>query len=201
MATVTRTSTDTVRFYRLSGDQCLETVKANIILDTARAELLGGVLINKMTKYPPHNFAMFRLNKNLHRLLPEPWFFAVETAVKLGRFWYPEPDFAVIRGPDDLYQRRLAGAADLGFLIEASDSSYAIDRGKKWRRYGAARVPIYWIVNLQLRRIEVYSNPAGWGRSASYRQATMFGEGDSVPVILDGQEYGRIDVSDILPSV
>ena len=200
MATVTRTSTDTVRFYRLSGDQCLAAVQANIIPESARSELLGGVLINKMTKYPPHSFVLIILSQNLHRILPPPWFFGGEMAVKLGRFWYPEPDIAIVRGPANLFQRRAPQAADLGFLVEASDSSYTIDRGKKWRRYAAARVPIYWIVNLQQRRMEVYSDPSGWGRSASYRQAAIFGEGDAVPVILDGQEFGRIAVSDILPS-
>ena len=199
MATDTPTTTASVRFYRLSGDQCMAAVKTNIFSKSAKAELLGGVLINKMTKNPPHNVVIIRLGKMFHRILPDPWFVCEEKSDKLGRFRYPEPDIAIVRGPVDPYERQLPQSADLGLLIEAADSSDPIDRGKKWRRYAAARVPIYWIVNLQPRLIEVYSDPSGWGRSASYRQASSYGDGDSVPIILDGREIGRIGVDDILP--
>ena len=188
-----------VRRYRLTVRQYLSMIGADILPDRAHVELLGGTLVEKMTKYPPRNIIVGRLDRMFGRILPESWFVSEEKPVKLGRFWYPEPDIAVVRGPDELYEKRAPGAADLGLLVEAADSSYAIDRGTKWRSYASARVAVYWIVNIQQRKIEVYANPSGRGRAASYRQATMFGESDAVPVILDGREIGRISVGDILP--
>jgi hypothetical protein len=199
MATDTLATPTGVRLYRLSVDQYLAAIQGNIIPDSAHSELLGGVLVDTMSKNAPHCIVVGRLGSRLGRIVPEPWFVREEKAVKLGRFWYPEPDIAIIRGPDDLFEKQAPQAADIGFLIEASDSSYSIDRGKKWRRYAGARVGIYWIVNISQRRIEVYTDPFGPGRSAAYRQATMFVEGDEVPVVLDGQEIGRIAVRDILP--
>ena len=84
-------------------------------------------------------------------------------------------------------------------MIEISESSYATDRGPKWRRSAAARIGLYWIVSLNTRRLEVFSNSSGRGRSATYRQVTTFHEGEEVPVVLDGREVGRVSVGDIMP--
>jgi Putative restriction endonuclease len=199
MATDTQATKTGVRPYRITVEQYLAMIDANILPDGVHAELLGGVLIEKMTKNPPHSLVILRLSKIFHRILPESWLISEEKPVKLGRFWYPEPDIAIVRGPDELYEKRAPKAAELGLLIEVADSSYAIDRGKKWRRYASSCVASYWIVNLQKRRIEVYGDPSGRGRAASYRQVTFFGEGEEVAIRLDGQEIGRIAVGDILP--
>jgi Uma2 family endonuclease len=199
MATDTRATEPGARLHRLTVRQYLAMIEADILPDRAHVELLGGALVEKMTKNPPHNLVVGRLGRMLGQILPEPWFVSEEKPVKLGRFWYPEPDIAVVRGPDDLFEKRAPEAADVGLLIEAAESSYTLDRGKKWRRYASARVPFYWIVNLPQRRIEVYSDPSGKGHSASYRQGTNCGDGEAIPVSLEGQEFGRIAVSDILP--
>ena len=60
-------------------------------------------------------------------------------------------------------------------------------------------VPIYWIVNLNARRIEVYRDPQGRGKTASYRETTIFDRGAEVPAWIEGREIGRIAVKDILP--
>jgi Uma2 family endonuclease len=199
MATGTRARETGVKLYRLTVRQHLMMINAGVFRDGDHVELLGGALVEKVPKNPPHSIVLIRLSKNLYRLLPDPWFGYEGKPVQLGRFWYPEPDVAIIRGPDDLYQKRAPQAADVGFLIEVADSSYSIDRGEKWRAYAAARVAVYWIVNIQQRRIEVYTDPSGRGRLATYRQATTFNEVDMAPVVLDGQEVGRIAVGDISP--
>ena len=83
-------------------------------------------------------------------------------------------------------------------LIEVSDSTYAKDRGTKWRKYAACKVPVYWIVNLSLRQIEVYTDPSGRGKAAVYQVVKVYSADDLVPVVLAGREMGRLKVSDIL---
>ena len=97
-----------------------------------------------------------------------------EKSLKLGRFWRPSP-IAVLRGPNERYRSSDPTSTDVSLLIEVADSSYATDRGEKWRAYAAARIPIYWIVNLDKNQIEVYCDPIGRGKKASYRQATTLG--------------------------
>ncbi|MHB1562307.1 MAG: Uma2 family endonuclease, partial [Isosphaeraceae bacterium] len=62
--------------------------------------------------------------------------------------------------------------------------------------YGPAGIPAYWIVNLVHRQVEVYTEPGPGG----YRTSRVFAEGQSVPVVIDGQPLGAIAVADILPS-
>ncbi|MFN0070156.1 MAG: Uma2 family endonuclease [Chloroflexota bacterium] len=51
--------------------------------------------------------------------------------------------------------RGIEGAPDLVVEI-LSPSTRAIDRNVKWRRYAAARVPHYWIVDPRTRVLEAY---------------------------------------------
>jgi hypothetical protein len=151
-----------------------------------------------MVKKSPHNFSVGALADVLRDILERDWIVREEKSLVLGLFWRPEPDLAIARGPRDRYRSRDPRRADLGMLVEVADSSYAQDRGAKWRKYAASGVSVYWIVNLPERRIEVYSAPAGRGKSARYRDSEFFGPGDEVPLVLDGRELGRIQVSDVL---
>ena len=79
-----------------------------------------------------------------------------------------------------------------------AETTYPKDAGVKLRRHATARVPIYWIVNLD-RQVEVYTEPRGCGRAAHYHGVAIHHATARVPVVLDGQERGRIAVQDLLP--
>ncbi len=184
--------------YRLTVRQFEKMIAAGVFRDEDHVELLGGLLVEKMVKQDPHNFAIDKLGSILTHDLPDEWIARQEKSVVLGRFWRPEPDIAVVRGPRERYRSKGPRRADLAMLVEVADSSYAKDRGTKWRKYAATGVAVYWIVNLPLRQIEVYSEPAGRGKSAGYRDIKIYGPDDEVPLVLDGRELGRIKVSEVL---
>ncbi len=56
-------------------------------------------------------------------------------------------------------------------------------------------------MNLPQRQIEVYTVPSGRGKSAGYRDVTIYGEDDEVPLVIEGRELGRIKVRDLLPVI
>jgi Uma2 family endonuclease len=99
------------------------------------------------------------------------------------------------------FGQRTPTADEIGIIGEVSDSSYTKDRGPKWRKYAAAKIATYWIVNLNQRQIEVYTAPSGRGKSAGYRDVTIYGEDDGVPLVVEGRELGRIKVRDVLPLI
>src|SRR5207249_4276887 len=66
------------------------------------------------------------------------------------------------------------------------------DRGRKKRLYAAAKIPVYWIVNLVDRQVEVYTQPSGPCDNPDYLQCHIYGINDEVPLVLDGREVGRI---------
>ncbi len=187
--------------YRLTVRQFDKMIDAGIFRDEDHVELLGGLLVDKMVKRDPHNFAIVELSELLRDVLKPAWVIREEKSVVIGRSWRPEPDIAVARGPRNRYRSQDPRSVDLGMLVEVADSSYAIDRGSKWRRYAAVKVPVYWILNLPQRQIEVYSTPSGRGKAASYRDSQVYGQDDEVPVTLEGRELGRIKVKDVLPLI
>jgi Uma2 family endonuclease len=122
------------------------------------------------------------------------WHVRSDSPVRLPPDGEPEPDHCVVRGVERDYSVRHPDPPDVGLLVEIADSSLAADR-QMAVTYGASGIPVYWIVNLVDRQIEVYTGP----KSDGYGDVRVYQPGDDVPVVLDGTEVGRLAVSDILP--
>ena len=110
----------------------------------------------------------------------------------------PEPDLAIVLGPDTRYDDNQPTPRDILLIVEVSDSSLEEDRGDKLQCYAAARIPCYWIINLRANIIEVYTLPRG-GRNPMYRSRVDFAAGMAVPVSIAGKTLGTIAVDEILP--
>jgi Uma2 family endonuclease len=201
MATATQTPAtgSGVVLYRLTVRQFEKAIDAGVFPDGDHVELLGGMLVDKMTKNPPHNIASGQARDLLARIVPAGWYVDEEKPIAIGLENRPEPDITVVRGRRNDYRRRAPGPKSLALVVEVADVSYAKDRGEKWRRYAAARVRIYWIVNLSVRQVEVYTEPTGRGPAARYRACAIYGADAAVPVVIEDREIGRIAVRDILP--
>jgi Uma2 family endonuclease len=106
----------------------------------------------------------------------------------------PEPDLAVVRGEIEDYDQRDVMASDVALVVEIAQATLATDQTDMKRVYGARSIPVYWIVNLIERQIEVSTDPTPEG----YRTSQTFKPGEHVPVVIGGAEVGRIAVSDIL---
>ena len=100
-----------------------------------------------------------------------------------------------MRGTIVDYAERHPGPDDVALLVEVADASLPGDRKLAAEIYGPAGIPVYWILDVKGRRVEVYtrSEPQGYGPPA------IFAERQSVPVVIGGREVGRIAVADILP--
>ena len=104
----------------------------------------------------------------------------------------PEPDAAIVRGVIEDYSTHHPYAEDILCIIEVADSSLPRDRGYKLQLYANAGIPMYVIVNLIDRVVEVYQGPVqGSGRFArpsqlvhgqSIELPTVAGDPISVPV-------------------
>jgi Uma2 family endonuclease len=185
--------------YRLTVEQFLKLIAAGVFPDRARIELIGGLLVKRMTKYTPHNWAVSALAESLRRLVGPGHVVREEKSLVIGRRSRPEPDVVVLRGPWETYRSRDPESRDVVMLVEVADSTYAKDRGRMWRLYAGAGIPTYWVVNLPRKQVEVYTEPSGRGRSAAYRQEATFGPDAEVPVLIEGREAGKIAVKDVLP--
>jgi Uma2 family endonuclease len=183
--------------YQMTPRQFRKAIDAGVFGEN-HVELLGGIPFI-MSQNPPHSFASRRLLAALQALAATPrWVVDKETTLALGR-WRPLADTVVLRGPDTTYTTRLPRGDDVALLAEVSDTTYAKDSGPKLRRYASYRIPVYWIVDLNRRIVEVHVRPFGKGKQAGYARCDLYREGDLIPVELDGQEVGRVAVSELLP--
>jgi Uma2 family endonuclease len=183
--------------YRFSVAQYHRMIQAGVLREGERVELLEGWLVPKMVRNPQHDSTLTRLYRRLQRLLPDDWLIRVQCALTVRRS-EPEPDVAVVRGPEDRYNTRHPRPRDTGLVIEVADTTLDRDRGFKLRTYARARFDLYWIVNLPESRVEVYTAPRG-GRTPSYRRRQDYAVGDAVPVVLGKQHFGAIPVRELLP--
>jgi Uma2 family endonuclease len=181
--------------HRLTVDCYHRMIAAGIFSEKEPIFLWKGQLVEKMPKGQPHNIALNELFKALIRLVPEGWNGRQEQPILLTDDSEPEPDITIVRGSSRDYPDRPPAASDVVLLVKVSDSSLPVDSGEVLEINARESIPIYWIVNIPKRRIEVYRRPEG----NRYAEQQLYGPEDEVPVVLDGREVGRIRVRDVLP--
>lgn len=186
--------------YRFSVDQYHRMIESGILTEDERVELLEGVIVDMTPIGPLHRYTTRRSAGNLSKAIPSGWDVWMQDPVTLEQS-EPIPDIFVVRGSNDDYRHRHPGPADIGLLVETSDSSLGKDRGVKVPIYAAAKVQQYWIINLVQEQVEVHSDPHFHEKSglAEYRLRQVYRRGDTIALALDGKVVGQIAVSDLLP--
>ena len=151
--------------------------------------------------YPPSTdnalYFTTEINATIELFAVYRWFFTEESlAVRLPPDSEPEPDHAVVRGTIRDYGHRHPGPADVALFVEIAALSLREDQAMAII-YANARIPIYRILNLVDRQVEVYSDPGPDG----YAMTELYdpGPGSQVPVVIDGAVVGRIAVDELLP--
>jgi Uma2 family endonuclease len=183
---------------RLSVQQYHEMIHAGILTEDDRVELLDGWMVSKMTKNPPHSSATRLVRHALERIVPRGWMVDSQEAITLATS-EPEPDVVVARGDDQSYLDHHPGPKDVALVVEVADVSLKRDRTLKKRLYAEAGIPVYWIVNLVDRCVEVYSDPSGPADRPDYREHRDGGPTDEVAFTVEGHEVGRLAVGSLLP--
>jgi Uma2 family endonuclease len=185
-------------FRRFSVPEYHRLIEMGILTEDDNLELLEGYLVHKMSRNPPHDAAIQKGIKKWLRLLPPGWELRVQSAITLNDS-EPEPDFAIVRGDETVYLTRHPGPADVGLVIEVSDSTLPGDRDDKGRIYARAGIACYWIVNLNDRQLEVYTSPSGPIPDPKFGQRDDYRLGDRVPLVLAGVSLAPVAVLDLLP--
>jgi Uma2 family endonuclease len=185
-------------FRRFSVAEYHRLIEIGVLTEDDNLELLDGYLVHKMSRNPPHDAAIQKIMKRLFRILPPDWDLRIQSAVTLSHS-EPEPDLAIVRGDETRYLTHHPVPADIGLVIEVSDSTLDGDRIDKGRLYAEAGIAFYWIVNLVDRQIEVYSQPSGPTTLPAFAQRRDYHFGDDVPLWLDSVQIANIPVRELLP--
>jgi Uma2 family endonuclease len=173
-------------------------IDAGLLTENDRLELLEGYLVEKMTVHPPHSFTTDHIRDELTSIIGPGVFIKSQQPITTEES-EPEPDVMVVIGKKRDFVKRHPGPEHIALVIEVADSTVVQDQAWKKRIYARAGIPIYWIVNLPERQIEVYTQPSGATAHPTYRQLATYREGDEIPVVLAGEEIASLSVSELLP--
>jgi Uma2 family endonuclease len=181
--------------YRLTVQQFDRMILDGTISNADHVELIEGLLVTKMGRNRPHVQAGNKGFWALARILGPGLHVRKEDPVVVSEWSKPEPDLAVVRGQVADYDNRDVTAADVAMVVEIADSSLSADRDDMARVYSGGGIPVYWVVNVVDRQIEVFTSPG----PAGYAITKVFGLNQDVVVVIDGVEVGRIAVAEMMP--
>lgn len=173
-------------------------IDIGVLDENDRVELLEGWLVPKMSHGPLHDISVELAHERIRQVLPNGWRLRVQSAITTGDS-EPEPDLAIVRGDIRTAPRRHPLPTEIGLLIEVADTTLQNDRLRKTEIYGRAGILNYWIINLQDRQIECFSQPTGPISKAGYNQSDILLPGDQLPLELDGSGVATLDPAEFLP--
>jgi Uma2 family endonuclease len=190
-----RTEAQRRRPYRLSVETYEAMVASGVFTKRDRLELIEGSLVEKVTKGRRHSASSELCWRAINASLPTGWHVRIEKPVRIpARDSEPEPDVSVARGRVQDYLELDPGPPDVALVVEVAESTLADDRAMA-ATYGGGGIPVYWIVNVSGRQLEVYSSAI----AGAYQAPKILGETESVDLIIDGQVVGHVAVADLLP--
>jgi Uma2 family endonuclease len=150
------------RAWKWTGDDLTRLCDAGVLPLDRKFELLDGEIFEAMPSSPLHDTLAEAIALLLGKLAWDPPAFArQEKGLRLGPQYEPRPDVSVIRGSRKDYRSRFPEPEDILLAVEVSERTLRFDRTQKLVAYAAARIPEYWIVNVQRNQLEVYLEPDG----------------------------------------
>jgi Uma2 family endonuclease len=143
--------------HKITSERFQRMVEAGIFSENERVELLEGVIVERSPMSPRHAEAIRRVQHYLSRASNTRYLVNNQLPLEADDLSLPEPDVVVTRLRE--FGDRHPTGSDVLLAVEASLSSIAIDR-RKSNIYARTGVPEYWLVDIERRKIEVYTDPA-----------------------------------------
>jgi Uma2 family endonuclease len=182
--------------YRYTVAQYQQMHRAGIF-GPDKVELIEGHVYRKGPMNPPHAVSLERVGDELRARLPPDHCLRTEKDITLTAS-QPQPDAVIARGRRDDFATQHPFPSQIVLVVEVSDSTLDDDRTTKQAMYARAGIPVYWIVNIPGRQVEVSTDPVG-GNAPRYQTVRHVAPPDSVTLAVGPHALGPIAVADLLP--
>lgn len=191
-----KTEQSALNLWRISVERFQDWIERGVITENDNVELIEGKIVGKEVVNPPHATMTELVIEMLRENVGKGHFIGSQRPIVL-KDSQPEPDVMLIAGKIRDYRHSHPTPQQVPLVVEVSDSTLDYDRSVKQRIYARSNVQTYWIVNLPERKVEVYTKPDIQADEALYLRLALYIGDDSVPIIIDGLEVGRISLSDL----
>jgi Uma2 family endonuclease len=178
--------------YRFTREEYHRMGEAGLF-EGKRVELLDGEIITMSPQGSAHASAVNRARRALSRILEPAFLVRGQVPVILDDESEPEPDVAVCVPEDREYAGGHPEPKDILLVLEIAASSLVYDRGRKAAAYSRVGIPVYGIVNLERRVLELMTDPDP--AAVRYRKVETLAE--DAHLSLPGG--ARVAVADLLP--
>lgn len=174
-------------------DRYHQAIKAGVLSENDRVELLFGQLIPKMPIGEPHADCLSELVTYFTLKYKKSYKYWPQNPITLPNESEPEPDLAIVTAKSYTRATGHPTAKDILLLIEISDETLRYDRTYKARAYAMAGIVEYWIINVKDRQVEVRLSPDV--AINDYNSIIRYAEGTSFESPFNGNTF----VNDLLP--
>jgi Uma2 family endonuclease len=140
--------------YRMTAD--------GILHEDEPVQLLDGELVVVSPQDPSHAACVAELTRRLAEAYAKGHHVRSQLPLEATPDSLPEPDVAVVAGEPRDYRRRHPAGRDVRLVVEVARTSQELDH-RKAAIYARGGVPVYWLVDLQARTVDVFTDPAERG--------------------------------------
>jgi len=168
--------------------------EVGLLNEDSRVELINGEIIEMAPIGSLHGGEVKYLNNKLASLLYGKVIVSVQDPVILSGYEEPQPDIALLRWRNDYYRNAHPHAEDVLLLIEISDTTHRHDRDVKVPLYAKNGIPEVWLLDIQNRQLEIYSEPM----NGEYQQRNCCLTGKVAPILCPD---AVIDLAELLPNL
>ena len=143
-----------------SRTDCEEIEKTGVL--SLPYELIEGEIIEAMPYHRPHAYTLMELTIRMIQLFGAEFVQSQMPMEIMGEdavHNFPIPDLVLLKQSFRTLPYTHPQASDMKLLVEVSDSALASDLTTKARLFARAGVPLYWIIDVNERRLFALSEP------------------------------------------
>ncbi len=152
-----------VRRHRLSVDDFHHMGEAGVLRAGERVELIDGEIIDMAPIGSHHAGTVAFLAKRLERALGDSALVFVQNPLALAAASEPQPDLMLLKPRADFYRGAHPRPDNVLLVVEVADTTLTYDRDIKLPLYARHGIPEAWLVDLENRRLHVFTSPSEAG--------------------------------------
>ncbi|MEM8673548.1 MAG: Uma2 family endonuclease [Cyanobacteria bacterium P01_G01_bin.67] len=163
----------TLTSYKWSIEEWHDLVNSGVLAGK-RVELLEGAIIVMSPEGIPHRNTNHKVVKYLRKLLDGIAEVYESHPITLDNS-EPEPDIAIVRLPESIYDSHHPYPEDIHWLIEISNETLTKDLEQKTITYARNRIPEYWVIDLKNNKLIVHTQPQSncYAQISEYQTGTI----------------------------
>jgi Uma2 family endonuclease len=163
----------------INVDEYYKMAEVGILKPEDRVELINGEIYQMSPIGSRHAAIVDHLSMMLNQLFQHKVIIRVQNPIRINVNNEPEPDIALVKYQPDYYSAAHPIPAEVLAVMEVAGSSIKFDKEVKTPLYASCGIPEYWILDMDLNRIEVLSNP----KDGNYSQSQIYGLDDNVTLM------------------